>query len=292
MNRTKHLPLLVFLLLSLIWSSTWIAIKVGLQTLPPFLAAGWRFLIASVILFVYMKIRRIPFSRRLKDHLFFIAFGLVLFTGGYAFVYWGQQYVASGMASVLFSVMPFYVLMLSLWLLPQEKINWLKVLGVLLGFAGIVVIFREQLNFEAVNEFRIIGMISILTGPFFSALGTIMGKKAGRRYHPIVLNVLPMFYAALSFFLLSCLLEQGMPAVFDFPAVVSITYLAFFGTAVAFVLYFWMIARQSVILMSMITFVTPPIALILGWLFLGEGITPHLIVGLIMILSGIFLTRK
>ncbi len=288
----KFLPVLAFLILCLIWSSTWVVLKVGLYSLPPFLAAGIRFSMAFIILLAYARVMKIKFPRGVKTHLFLVVFGVLNFTGGYAFVYWGQQYIASGMGSVLFSVMPFYVLILSIWMLPEDKITFKKVMGVLSGFAGIVIIFGDQLHLETQNPNVLLGMIAVVSAPVFSSFGTILGKKARQNYHPIALVTFPMIYASLLFYMLSFLFERNLPAVFDFNAIFSLIYLSILGTAVAFALYFWMLKKNSAVIMSMITFVTPPLALVWGWILLDEPVSYFLVIGMICILFGIYLARK
>jgi len=209
---------------------------------------------------------------------------------GYASVYWGEQYINSGLASVLFAIMPFYTLILSIWLLPSETINFKKVMGLIVGFAGVVIIFSDQINISNTNA--IYGMIIISIAPTFSATGTLIAKRKMTTYHPVILNTFPIFYCSIAFFLLSLIFEVPSQAVFDTKAILSIVYLALFGTAIAFVLYFRMLSHHSAVLMSMITFVTPPLALVWGWVVLGEQITYFLLIGLVLILAGIFLARK
>lgn len=288
----KYIPALVFISLCLIWSSTWVVIKIGLYSLPPFLAAAIRFLIAYLLLSLYALMMKLQFPKGLKIHAFFLWFGILNFTGGYALVYWGEKYIASGLTSVLFSVMPFYVLILSIWLLPEETINLKKIVGVLLGFFGIIIIFKDQLNLHNLDSNVLYGMIAVVIAPVFSSLGTITAKRKGANFHPIVLITIPMLYAAILFFILSVTFEWDSHPVFDFNAVFSIIYLALFGTVIAFILYFWMLKNTSALLMSMITFVTPPLALVWGWALLNEFISYFLIVGLMIIFSGIMLVRK
>lgn len=291
-EANKYLPFAAFSLLCLIWSSTWVVLKFGLWSLPPFLAAGLRFFIAFLFLSVIAIFQKLNFPRRIKTHFFFLWFGLITFTGNYAFIYWGQQYIASGLASVLFSVMPFYVLFLSVRMLPEDKITWKKFAGVLVGFCGVILIFAHQINLSQIELSSIYGMIAVLIGPFFSALGTVWGKREGRKMHPIVLVTLPMFYASLSFFLLSLLIEQNTHPVFNFYAIFSIVYLALIGTALAFVVFFWMLKNTSAVLMSTITFITPPLALLWGWFVLAENVSLYLLFGMILIFIGIGFIRK
>ena len=283
---------MAFISLCLIWSSTWMVIKIGLFSLPPFLAAGIRFLTAFFLLTLYAKLIELRFPKGIKMHFFFFWFGILNFTGGYALVYWGEKFIPSGLASVLFSVMPFYVLLLSIWFLPQEKISLRKIVGVILGFMGIMLIFGDQLNFKKFNSDLLYGMTAVIIAPLFSSFGTITAKRVGSGYHPLILTTIPMLYSAINFFILSLVFERKLNPIFDFNAIFSIIYLAVVGTAIAFMLYFWMLKNTSVILMSMITFITPPLALVWGWLLLDEQISSLLLIGLMTIFVGIMLVRK
>ena len=291
-KNNSYLPVAAFVILCLIWSSTWIAIKLGLWSIPPFLAAGLRFFLAFVFLFLFAILQKIKVPRGLKSHLFLIGFGLINFTGNYVFVYWGQQYIDTGLASVLFSVMPFFVLLLSKWFLPEDKISLKKFLGIVVGFLGVITIFWDQLSFPDQHPLAMYGMIALLIGPFFASVGTVTAKRVGKKMHPTVLVTFPLLYTSLSFFILSLLFERNSNPVFDFNAIFSLLYLSIFGTAAAFVIYFWMLKKASAVMMSMITFVTPPMALFWGWLLMGEHISIFLIVGMILILFGIYTVRK
>lgn len=286
------LPILAFVLLCLIWSSTWMVLKLGLLTTPPFLAAALRFFFAFLLLTIVMIFYRVPYPRGIRIHGYFIGFGLANFTGGYAFVYWGQQFIPSGLGSILFSVMPFYVMILSIWFLPQETINWKKGAGIMLGFVGLLIIFWERIRFEGVDYLVILGMLAVVLAPLFSSTGTIMGKRARQTMAPLALVTLPMFYASVMLFILSLIFEGEMHAVWNFSAVFSLVYLTTVGTALAFSLYFWMLKNTSAVLMSMITFITPPLALIWGALLLNEPVTPFLLIGMVLIFGGIFLVRQ
>ena len=287
----KHKSILGFLVLCIIWSSTWLFIKLGLETMPPFFSAGIRFFIAFLVLFIYSLKIKLRFPRDLKSHLFLFYFGFILFTTAYGLVYWGEQYVDSGLTSVLFSVMPFYTLLLSVKMLPEEKITTKKIFGLILGLIGILIIFGDQLTFGFQHELALYGMIGILISPIFSALGSIMGKKVSHKFQPVTLNTLPLLYASLSFLIISYFSESNSSLEFTGMAWFSLFYLGIFGTALAFVVYFWMLKHTSILLMSTITFITPPLALIWGWIALSERITWELIFGMIIVFTGVWFVR-
>ena len=289
MNQ-KTSAVVVIVILSIIWSSTWLAIKIGLHDLPPFLSSGIRFFIAFITLSLYAVKLKLRLPKDLKTHLFFAYFSVINFTIGYGLVYWGEQYINSGLTSVLFSVMPFYVAVLSIKLLPSEEITLKKILGIMVGFIGVAIIFQDQLQFS--HPWAPYGMAAVLISPAFSAWGTILGKKARGKLHAVTLTTFPLFYTSLSLLLLHVLFEQDSGFTFSLPAVASLFYLGIFGTAIAFVLYFWLLKTTSAVLMSLITFVTPPLALIWGWLILDEPLTWQLFAGMFIIFSGILIVRR
>lgn len=288
----KHKSLLSFILLCVIWSSTWLFIKLGLETMPPFFSAGIRFFIGFLALFFYAIKLKLKFPKDLKSHLFLFFFGSVLFTIAYGLVYWSEQYIASGLTSVLFSVMPFYMVLLSIKMLPEERITLKKIMGLVLGFIGILIIFGDQIDLGLDHELAIYAMIGILLSPLFSATGTIMGKKMGHKFQPVTLNTLPLLYASLSFLIISYFTEGNSTLHFTGMAWFSLFYLGIFGTAIAFVIYFWMLKHTSILLMSSITFITPPMALVWGWIFLDEQISWKLVVGMIIIFTGVWFVRE
>lgn len=289
-NKDKFISIAVFAFLCMIWSSTWVVIKIGLETVPPFLSAGLRFLLAGTVLFIFRKLNKHKMKYTRKDHRFFALFGLINFTGGYAFVYWGEQYINSGLTSVLFAVMPFYVVFLAARMLPDEKISLTKLIGIVIGFSGVVIIFYDQIHIT--DSMGLLGMIMVLFAPLFSSVGTIIARKKSKILGPFDLNTMPILYSALSFFILFLIFELNSPAVFNAKTIFSISYLAIFGTAIAFALYFWMLRNTSAVIMSTITFITPPLALIWGYVILAEQVTNHLILGMILIFAGIATIRK
>ncbi len=286
-----NLSFLAFVLLCLIWSSTWLLIKLGLETMPPFLSAGIRFFIAFLALSLYAFLLKLKFPKDLKSHLFFLFFGQVIFTVSYGAVYWAEQYIDSGLTSVLFSAMPFYTAILAHRLLPNEYMNLKKVIGLLIGFTGIIVIFGSQINIGIDNYFQAIAMLAVLISPLFSAYGTILGKRAIEKYHPVILNTLPLLYASISFMIVSLLFEKQTSIQFSGMAIFSLFYLAIVGSALAFVVFFWLLKHTSAVMMSSITFITPPLALVWGWLVLDEPVSWKLLFGMFIIFTGIWFVR-
>jgi drug/metabolite transporter (DMT)-like permease len=135
-------------------------------------------------------------------------------------------------------------------------------------------------------------MLAVVLSPAFSAWGTLLGKKARTSYHAVTLNTLPVFYTGLTFLLMHLLFEQGSAFEYTLSGVLSMAYLGVMGTAVAFVLYFWLLKTVSAVMMSLITYITPPMALLWGWIVYGEMISFKLIIGMLVIFSGIAIVRR
>src|SRR5438477_11196276 len=136
----------VWLILCGIWGSTWLFIKLGLADLPPLTFAGIRFLVASLILSALILARGVRWPRSRRDWSLIAIVGLLQFTLNYGLVFWGEQYISSGLAAVLQSTFPAFGLVIAHLYLPQERMTPGRVLGVLLGVFGVAVIFSDQLT--------------------------------------------------------------------------------------------------------------------------------------------------
>ena len=137
---------LVWLLLCGIWGSTWLFIKLGLADLPPFTFAGIRFVIASVVLLALIAWCRVPFPRKRRDWMLLAVTGILSFSLNYGLVFWGEQYISSGLAALLQSTLPAFGLIIAHYYLPGEQMTPPKIAGVMLGVVGVGVIFSNQLQ--------------------------------------------------------------------------------------------------------------------------------------------------
>src|SRR5437868_4717941 len=136
----------VWLILCGIWGSTWLFIKLGLVDLPPLTFAGFRFLLASLILSALILARGVRWPRSRHDWLLIAIVGLLQFTLNYGLVFWGEQHISSGLAAVLQSTFPAFGLIIAHLYLPHERLTTIKVIGVLMGVLGLAIIFSDQLT--------------------------------------------------------------------------------------------------------------------------------------------------
>ncbi|MDP3580324.1 MAG: EamA family transporter [Ignavibacteria bacterium] len=276
---------LAYILICLLWGSTWLAIRLGLDSLTPVFSAGLRFTLASFFVLTIMKIKKIQLQTdSLSIKLYFIL-GFFSFVIPFGLVYWAELFIPSGLASIIFAVMPFFVILFSVVSIKEQTILPVQVFGVILGFVGIVVIFSEDLFLDFSHDFW--GMGAVLLSSIMQAGIAVTMKKYGKHLNPLSMNFLPLLLAGITMIVFGGIYEDQSSSKFDMKAVLSVGYLAFFGTVLTFTTYYWLMKKINIVLLSISTFITPIIAVILGWAILGEKFTSQILAGSSLVLVGI-----
>jgi drug/metabolite transporter (DMT)-like permease len=274
----------LFAVISLIWGSTWLAIKIGLVGVPPFLGAGLRFMLATVLVGLVLAARRRRFHLTADDRVCVLSLGLLVFWLDYAAVYWAETRISSGLTAILFSTMPLMTALLSAYWMRSETLGGRKVAGILVGVLGTALLFwpRERLGLS-----QAFGMLAALGGSLCAAINLVTMKKHGRHGDPFVLNFLGMGLGAACLIIMSAALESWSAVAWSQSNVLALFYLSVFGSVVAFSAYYSLIKRMDATLVSLITLVIPIVALVLGRAFLQESVTPMAVVGIATILAGV-----
>lgn len=274
-----------YILICLIWGTTWLGIKASLESLTPFMSAGTRFFLASFVIFLIMKFNGIKLQTdRLSVRLYFLM-GFFSFVIPFGLVYWAQQFVPSGLSAVLFAVYPFFVAIFSYFRIPEEKIGLIKVAGIILGFSGIVVIFSDSFG-QNISDY-ILGMLAIVLSGIMQANIAVTLKKSGGHLHSLSMNLIPMLLAGFFMVLISITIEDYSANTFDLNAVVSVSYLALFGSVVTFTSFYWLLKRVNIVILSLIAFITPIVALFAGWIIYNEQLTSRHLTGSALVLIGL-----
>jgi drug/metabolite transporter (DMT)-like permease len=279
---------IVWLILCGIWGSTWLFIKVGLADLPPFTFAGIRFVLAALILTVLVLVRRAPWPRTRREWGLIAVAGLLQFALNYGLVFWGEQYISSGLAAVLQSTFPVFGLVIAHLYLPQERMTGARVLGVLLGVLGVGVIFSDQLTIA--GNLAFLGSIALVASAFFGAYSNVLVKAYGTKIDPQVFAATQMIFGFVPLLGIGILFE-GNPLRFNWTAkaVICLLYLVVVGSVLAFALYYWLVRKMDVTTTMLIALVTPVVAVILGIIVLQEKLNWRLLAGGACIISGIAL---
>ena len=274
-------------LLVLIWSSTWVAIKIGLEDAPALLGAGVRFALAGLILLAIAKVQR----RDLRtDWMLAGVLALAPFAFAYGLVYWGEQYVPSGLAAVLFGVLPLYTALLGAALLPDEPLRARLLAGVCIAIGGLALAFLESVELGAAEK-AALGASALALSPLGAAVGGIAQKLRAAELDAVVLNGWGMLGGGLLLLAASGLSEDWGEFAWTAESVGSILYLAVFGSAIAFVTLTVLLRHISAIAISFLAMLLPFGALIFGALLYDESITARALGGAALVAAGLLIAQ-
>lgn len=270
-------------LLVLIWSSTWVAIKIGLEDCPPLLGAGVRFAAAGLVLLAIAAVQRRPLR---TDWVLAAVLALAPFAFAYGLVYWGEQYVPSGLAAVLFGILPLYTALLGTVLLPDEPLRLPLLVGVLIGIGGLSLAFLESVELGSAEK-AALGASALALAPLGAALGSISQKRRAGRLDAVVLNGWAMLVGGLLLLPLSALSEDWSDFAWTAESVGSIAYLALFGSAIAFVTLTVLLRHISAMGISFLAMLLPFGALLFGAALYDESITVRAVAGAALVATGL-----
>ncbi len=288
------LVLTAFIVVYILWGTTYIAIVIGLETLPPFIMAAIRFLIAGGILLIFSMLRgeNLWVPGIYKN----LMLGVVILTGGQGLLIWAEQYIPSGYAAIIVSSLP-------LWYVLLDKKNWniyfknkLILTGLVLGFFGILLLFQKYIGVPGgTHLLQVLGMVAVVFACICWATGTLYYKNHVNQ-NSIFLNLgwqlTGGFLSSLAIGFIS-----GEFSGFSFARVsmhswLATIYLAVIGSLVAFIAFNWLLTVKPAAIVGTYAYVNPVIAVILGWLIADENINLLQIAGMIIILLSAFLVNS
>jgi drug/metabolite transporter (DMT)-like permease len=283
-------PLLKFAtlgLLTLVWGTTWAAITISLRGIPPFTGVALRFAIASILLIGVARMMGIPLAATSqRDRRLRVLHALLSFCISYGIVFWAEQWVPSGLASVLFATFPLMVAVMAHFALPEERMTVPALIGTCLGFAGIAVIFAE--DFELLGGSMVaLAAVVMLISPLVSATVSVSVKKWGAGMDPVPFNAVAMVMATGVMGVVAAIVERHRPVVLDPAPVAALLYMAIAGTAITFPLYFWLLEHMEARQVALIGYGTPVVALFIGAAFMAEPMTARAWIGSAMVVVGV-----
>ena len=268
-------------LLCLIWGSTWIVIQEGLEDLPPMTSAGVRFLVAAVIVSALAPWLRHREGGETPRAFVWVTVGAISFALSYGIVYWSETRLPSGIVAVLWSLFPMCMAICGHLFLPGERLGRLQWGGFLIGLLGVALLFMTDLR-----EFGPEGIPTALVlclSPIVSALATTVLK----RYGSVLVSRNAMWLGALLLLGAAAAAERDVDVQWTGQAIGSVAYLAIAGTVVTFLLYFWLLRHAPAYKMSLIAYVVPGIALLLGRWVGDEPVRGTTVAGALLILLGV-----
>ena len=277
-----------WLTLCAVWSSTWLAIKIGLRDLPPISFVAIRFLIAIVVLVAVSAGRTRLLPMRRNDYAMLAITGILMFAVNYTLLFWAELHVSSGLAAVLQATIPIFGMIFAHWMLPDEPLRLQKLGGALVALAGVTVICGRLLGFNGPLAFW--GGVGVVFGAASAAFANVLVKARSIQLAPAMLAAWQMIFGIAPLLVLGFAVE-GNPARFHWTAmsVFCLLYLAVIGSALTFLLLYWLLPRLKVAQLQSISLITPPGAVMFGWLLGGETFPVSSLLGAALVLAGVWM---
>src|SRR5215471_15166167 len=279
---------LAWLTLCAVWSSTWLAIKVGLRDLPPISFVAIRFLIAIAALVAVSigRTRLLPLRR--NDYAVLAITGLLMFALNYTLLFWAELYVSSGLAAVLQATIPIFGMFFAHWMLPDEPLRLQKFAGAIIALGGVALICGRLLGFNGPLAFW--GGLGIVFGAANAAYANVLVKARAIQLAPAMLAAWQMIFGIAPLLVLGFAVD-GNPTRFHWTvmALFCLLYLAVIGSALTFLLLYWLLPRLTVAQLQSISLITPPGAVMLGWLLGGETFPVSSLLGAALVLVGVWM---
>jgi drug/metabolite transporter (DMT)-like permease len=271
------------------WGSTYLAIRFAVETMPPFLMAGTRFLIAGAILYLWRRLAGDPAPQRIEWRSAAVV-GFFLLVGGNGSVVWAEQFVASGIAALLVASAPLWMVLIDMLRPAGRRPGWITVLGVVAGFAGIALLVGPKAlpgNSSGVDP---LGAGVLTLAAFLWAAGSLYSREAPLPASPFLGTSMEMLAGGAGLFLLGTLAgEWGRLSLADITprSLWGLAYLIVFGSMVGFAAYTWLLRNAPTPLVSTYAYVNPLVAIIVGNLLAHEPLTPRMLFATAIILGSV-----
>ncbi|MEC5308064.1 DMT family transporter [Bacillus thuringiensis] len=283
-----------YILVCIIFGTTFLTIKIGIEAgAPPLFSAGIRFFLAGIILMIIFKLKR----KEIMPHIFskrimYAGFCLTFMT--FASLYWSEQYISSGLAAVLSATGPMMILLIQAKR-NREKLQKEQLVALVIALAGVIFVSLPGMH-QQVSFIWSIACIVLVIGELFYGIGSIRSKEILSdlsNVSPFLINGIQMFYGGILLLIASIIVEQpNVPVLTSWSVQWPILYLIFIGSIGGHGLYYWLLSKTNPVFPSTWLYVSPLIAIIVGYIILGEPLNPTMGMGACLILIGVFLANR
>src|SRR3954469_21843013 len=288
-GRSNQLDWLAFLALGLMWGSSYLFIKLAVDDFGTFTLVALRLLVGAALLWVVIRLAHQPLPRepRMYGHLLVMA--VVNITIPFLLITWAEQSVDSSLAAILTPPVPFFAIVLSALFLHDEPMRVNGVVGLLVGFVGVVIITSPGLTGTGGSP---VGELALLGAAFSYAVGAVYSRRNVRGLPPMVPAVFQVSFAAIFVTICALLFEHPWTATPDAEAIFSILWLGVFGSGIAYLLVFRLFTNWGATRTTLISYVIPPVGIALGFLVLNEPIDARIILGTGLVVAGVGLVNS
>ena len=273
----------------IVWGSTYLAIRFVVETMPPFLTAGFRFLVAGIVLYAFQRLRGDKAPIRVEWRSAAVV-GLFLLVGGNGGVMWAEQRVASGIAALMIASVPLWMAVLDTLRPGGRRPDRWVVLGVLAGFVGIIILIGPTQLIGIEGQVDLLGAGVLLFAAFSWAVGSLYNRGARLPASPLLGTGMEMLLGGIALFILGTISgewSQLDPSSFSTNSLLGLIYLIVFGSWVGFASYTWLLRVAPTMLVSTYAYVNPLVAIFMGSLLAGEELTPRVLIATVVILGSV-----
>ena len=288
MKKANITDYFLLTILSLIWASAFFNIKIATESFGPITIAFLRVFFGSIPVLILCFYKKITIEAFSKDWYWFMLIGLINLVIPFFLIAHGVKSVQSNLAAILMSTTPLSSTILGHFYTKNEKFNFVKTIGILIGFAGIVYLFSDNI---LIDENNFLSAILILLGSTCYVVGGVLTLKISKKRNENVTGSI-LIWATLILLPLTCIIELPSQIVPSFNSSVSVIYLGIVPTGLAWLLRFRILKKNGLIFQSQVSYLIPIFGIILGYLFLKELITYKVLISLIAVVIGIYFVRK
>lgn len=291
MKHEKAWAYAAFAVVCIVWGTTYLAIAVAIETLPPVLMTGTRFLAAGLIMLLIGMLRRESLPRDGKTLLELALVGFAMIGIGNLSVVWAEQWVPSGTAALCVASGPFWMALMETLRRGGERTGLRSGLGMLMGFIGVALLVTPKGAGGSFSAQFVLGALAIQLGSFGWQLGSLRGKYHLKHVPLLTSAALQMLFGGAILTVLGLAFGEGARYAFSPSSLTAFLYLIVFGSVLAFSAYVFALAHMRTTHSSLYAYVNPVVAVVLGWMFLNERLTWVSIVAMVVILTGVALVQ-
>ena len=280
-SRTRT-TILGYVVLCLIWGSTWLGIRILVRDVPPLEAAGVRFLISGALLVLLAMLQKRPWPSHPHSWNALFVLGLTIMAIPYGLLFWAEQFVTSSLAAILFCASPLVVALFTP-LMTHRRVPRSAIFGMVVAFGGLVMILYTGLS---TNQ-SLLGGVAVLVAVVLSAWSIVYAKGRLHEIDSVIATGVQLLVGALALLGGSWVFEAHRPAHWTSSALLSLGFLVIFGSCIAFVIYYWLLKRMQPYQLATTSLVVPIVAVLEGTLFAREMVPPMMLISMLVVLVSV-----
>lgn len=290
MNKDSFKAYFAWIAVCIIWGTTYLAIRIGVEDIPPMLFAGLRWIIAGSILILVLRLTGKALPKK-ENLLHIAAMGIPMLGLGNGLVVVGEQWISSGLAALLITTVPFWIVGMESVLPAGPKLNSRIIFGLIIGTLGISLIFGSDWDDLFKTEY-LIGVLSIFGAVVAWSFGSVYSKYKKVGIHPLMSASVQMLMAGTLQIILGLILGEHNSILYTEEGLLSLGYLIIFGSILGYGSYIYAIEHLPLSLVSTYAYINPIIAVVLGWLILDEKLNLLIVGGAAVIIVGVLLVKQ